>query len=257
LWCAFSFKGVRQVMRWIDPGSFIMGSPEDEPERFDDEPQRHVNFSEGFWLAETSCTQELWEVVMGDNPSRFKSDQLPVERVNWHLVHDFLQQLNDQISGLSLTLPSEAQWEYACRAGTMTPFSFGETISTAQANYNGSYVYASGSKGEYREKTIPVKSFSPNAWGLHQMHGNVWEWCLDHYSDYQFHPAKRNRDTGLPAVSNPLQVQQSVDETAFRVVRGGCWFDGPGGLRSASRVGDRPGDADNFLGFRFARPAQP
>ncbi|MDP6190653.1 MAG: formylglycine-generating enzyme family protein, partial [Gammaproteobacteria bacterium] len=178
LWAEFAINGVGQVMRWIVPGEFVMGSPQEEAERDDDERQHQVTLSQGFWLAETACTQELWQVVMGNNPSRFTDNlQNPVEQICWDDCQQFCQRANALLEGLQLRLPTEAQWEYACRAGTSTPFSFGEQITTGQANYDGNFPYTDGPKGEYRRQTVPVSEFEPNHWGLLQMHGNVWEWC--------------------------------------------------------------------------------
>ena len=182
-WVTFSITNkqgnrVTQRMRWIEPGTFQMGSPADEPERYDDEgPQHPVTISRGFWLFDTACTQALWEAVMGDNPSQFKGADRPVKNVRWNDCQTFLQRVNERLSGLDLALPSEAQWEYACRAGTTTPFSFGATITPEQVNYNGDYPYAGGKKGLNRQETVPVASLPPNPWGLYEMHGNVYEWC--------------------------------------------------------------------------------
>lgn len=121
---------VIQCLRWIPPGRFWMGSPKDEPERWDDEgPQHRVTISQGFWLFDTACTQVLWQAVMGSNPSAFKGADRPVETVSWNDCQDFLKRLNERLPGLDLSLPTEAQWEYACRAGTTTPFSFGANIT--------------------------------------------------------------------------------------------------------------------------------
>ena len=174
-----------QRMRWIPAGEFLMGSPEDEPERYDNEQQHPVEIDEGFWMADTACTQELWEEVMGKNPSYFTEDnQLPVEKVSWFDCVEFCKKLSALVPGFDFDLPEEAQWEYACRAGTTTPFWWGDTITTDQANYDGNYPYNGGATGEYRAKTVPVKSFKANPWGLYQVHGNVWEWCKDEYKEY-------------------------------------------------------------------------
>jgi formylglycine-generating enzyme required for sulfatase activity len=134
-----------------------MGSPDDEAERHSDEGPRHrVRLTAGYWLADTACTQALWQAVMGNNPSHFKDDPLnPVEQVSWDDVQAFLERAQAMLSGVTLELPTEAEWEYACRAGTETPFSFGATISPAQANYDGSHPYGGAEKGLYREKTVP------------------------------------------------------------------------------------------------------
>ena len=163
-----------------------MGSPEDEPERFDGEGPRHpVTLTRGFWLADSACTQALWRVLKGADPSRFTGDeQRPVERVSRDEVQRFLRKLEAPLPGWLIGLPTEAEWEYAGRAGSDTPFSFGANITPEVVNYNGNYPYAGGEKGLYREETVPVKSLPPNAWGLYEMHGNVWEWCADGLRDF-------------------------------------------------------------------------
>ena len=166
----------------IPAGSFLMGSPTSEESHFASESPQHEVTLETFWMSQSPITQAQWEYVMGTNPSHFKGEGLPVECVSWHDAMEFCRRLSQQ-TGHTYTLPSEAQWEYACRAGTTTPFSFGDTITTDQANYDGNYTYGNGPKGEYRQQTTPVGMFPPNDWGLHDMHGNVWEWCLD-----QWHP---------------------------------------------------------------------
>ena len=184
LYVDVTVKNVSQRFRWLEPGSFWMGSPEHEPEREwsgeGTETLHPVTLSLGFWLADTTVTQAFWWAVMGNNPSYFTDDlNNPVEQVSWHDAQAFIDKLNQLLPGLSLQLPSEAQWEYTCRAGTNTPFSFGDNINTEQVNFDGNYPYAGAAKGLYREKTLPVKSLPANPWGLYQMHGNVWEWCAD------------------------------------------------------------------------------
>ncbi len=238
LWAELALDSVTQRVRWIPPGEFLMGSPDDEPERYKDEGPRHrVVLTEGYWLADTACTQALWQAVMKNNPSQFRGDpEKPVERVTWHQVQDFLQRLGS-LAGVKAELPSEAQWEYACRAGTDTPFWWGNDLNTDQANYDGNSPYAQGKKGENRKRTVPVKSFLPNPWGLWQMHGNVWEWCRDGLRDYQ----------QVVAV-NP---EGALEEEGDRALRGGSW-DGHGWyLRAAYRGGYRPGSRLHFIGFRF------
>jgi hypothetical protein len=148
LWAELEVKGITQRCRWIAPGTFLMGSPKSEKDRKSNETQHEVTLTQGYWLADTACTQALWETVMGNNPANFKDDKNnPVEQVSWDDAHEFLKQLNKLIPGLDAHLPSEAQWEYACRAGTITPFSFGANITPEQVNYHGEYPYANGKKG--------------------------------------------------------------------------------------------------------------
>ncbi len=238
LYADLVFKGVTQRFRWIQPGSFMMGSPEDEPERMEREsPQHEVVLTESYWLADTACLQAIWQAVR-KNPSRFTGAERPVEMVSWEDVQNFIDQLNAAIHGLKLVLPSEAQWEYACRAGTTTPFSFGADITPEQVNYNGYFPYAKGEKGEYRQKTVDGKELPCNDWGLYQMHGNVWEWCRDWFGDYSDEVA-----------IDPVGPSGGRS----RVCRGGSWY-GLGRLcRSALRAGREPGYRINWLGFRLAR----
>jgi len=243
LWADFKVgkgrEAVRQRMRWIPPGQFMMGSQEDEPERGDNEKRHLVTINKGYWLFDSAVQQLLWNHVMGKNPSSFKGDELPVDSVSWNDAHAFMEKLNGMVDGLNLCLPSEAQWEYACRAGTTTPFHFGEQITPERANYNGNYPYADGQKGEYRKKTVPVKSFVPNDWGLWQMHGNVWEWCLDGRRKY-----------GEEPISDPLGSQE---DGVSRALRGGGWHGHARYVRSASRPASSPDDRDHGIGFRCAR----
>ena len=246
-WVTFSITDqqgnkITQRMRWIAPGTFLMGSPENEPERFGDEgPQHQVTISQGFWLFDTACTQALWQAVMGSNPSRFNGADRPVENVSWNNCQDFLKKLNERLPGLDLSLPTEAQWEYACRAGTTTPFSFGANITPEQVNYDGNYPYAGGQKGLYRQETVPVASLPPNRWGLYEMHGNVLEWTQDHWHD-NYRGAPTNGSAWVDAGAG-----------ANRVIRGGSWNDYARGVRAAYRYWLDPGDRNFNLGFRCAR----
>jgi sulfatase modifying factor 1 len=238
-----NLNGVKQTFRWIQPGTFLMGSPEGEVDRFGNETQHEVTLSRGYWLADTACTQALWQAVMGDNPSRFKDDPAnPVEHVSWDDVQTFLYRLNELVPGLAAGLPSEAQWENACRAGTTTPFSFGKNITPDQVNYNGEYPYADGKKGLYREHTVPVKSLPPNPWGLYEMHGNVYEWCADWYGDYPEGP--QTDPSGPP-------------EGVGRVLRGGSWLRDGRFCRAALRFWYGPGVRYFILGFRLAPGQRP
>ncbi len=237
-WQAFEIKGVRQIMRWIPEGEFLMGSPENEPERVDDEKQHMVFIEEGFWLADTPCTQELWKTVMGDNPSGFDDNlQHPVETVSWSDCKQFIKKINQLLQVDWLRLPTEEQWEYACRAGTTTPFNCGETITTDQANFDGNYPYKeTEKKGVYRNKTVPVLKFSPNSLGLFQMHGNVWEWCEDVYQgDY-----------------SGKSIPKDEEQDSRRVLRGGCWLGDARLLRSAIRYAFSPDYRIHGFGLRLA-----
>ena len=238
LWNALVYKDVRQMFRWIQPGSFSMGSPEGEAERNVDETQHEVLLTEGFWLADTACTQALWAAVMGENPSAFKGLDRPVDTVSWDDTQGFLSRLNEVVEGQDVRLPSEAEWEYACRAGTTSVFSFGENITPEQVNYDARFPYAKGEKGQYREKTVVVKTLPANPWGLYEMHANVREWCEDWYQgEYQ-------RDSKV----NPV----GPGSGRRRVVRGGSWVSNGGFARSANRSRGEPDLRLNSLGFRLA-----
>ncbi len=221
----------------IKPGEFTMGSPETEKDREDDETQHKVKITKPFMLGVHEVTQKQWQAVMGNNPSYFKGDDLPVETVSWDDATEFCRKLSEK-EGKKYRLPMEAEWEYACRAGTTTPFHTGRTIGTAQANYDGTSTYGSGVVGVYRQKTTPVGSFPPNAWGLHDMHGNVWEWCGDWYGPY---PAGDVTDPTGPTNGDGL-----------RVLRGGAWGSNPGFCRSAFRGWGGPGCRYDGGGFRVA-----
>jgi formylglycine-generating enzyme required for sulfatase activity len=215
-------NGVTLEMVKIPGGRFLMGSPETEVERDDDEsPQRYVDVPE-FWMGKYVVTQQQWQAIMANNPSYFKGKNRPVERVSWHNATEFCQELSKK-TGRDYRLPSEAEWEYACRAGTTTPFYFGETITGELANYKASETYADEQKGEYREQTTPVGQFPPNAFGLYDMHGNVYEWCQDvWHSSYDGAP-----DDGSAWVNG--------GNSRYRVARGGSWYVYPRWCRSADR----------------------
>ncbi len=219
---------------FLPPGSFLMGSPTSEKERFDDETQHRVNLTKGFFLAVTQVTQAQWRAVIGSDPSFFKGDDRPVEQVSWEDCQEFCKRLSQQ-DGKPYRLPTEAEWEYACRAGTTSPFHFGETISTEQVNYDGNYPYGSGRKGKYRKETTPVGSFPANAWGLHDMHGNVWEWCNDWFGPYP---------------KSDIKDPQGPESGDARVLRGGSWSNGAKYCRAAYRGRVAPGSRDYYIGFR-------
>jgi len=181
-------------------------------------------------------TQEQWQDVRGNNPSCFKGERnLPVENVSWEDCHEFIRILRKGDKNL-YRLPTEAEWEFACRAASPTPFSFGNTITTAQANYDGNHTYGNGKKGEYREKTTPVGNFSENAWRLFDTHGNVWEWCEDRYGEY---PQGDTTDPKGPSTGD------------YRVLRGGSWNTFPERCRSASRNYAEPEYCNHDIGFRL------
>jgi formylglycine-generating enzyme required for sulfatase activity len=235
-------KGVSFNMMTIPSGDFLMGSLSNEPDSFDNEhPQHRVSIS-GFQMGETEVTQGLWKAVMGNNPSYFSEcgDGCPVEQVSWNDVRIFIEKLNQIIPDGGFRLPTEAEWEYGCRAGTTTPFSFGKCLSTDQANYDGRNPLTGCAKGEFRKGLVPVAGFSPNAWGLCDMHGNVWEWCQDAYSGNVYRKHKS---------SNPVVT----GEGPHRVYRGGGWRSYAKTCRSAIRSGYPASDSYRYLGFRLSR----
>ncbi|MBN2308798.1 MAG: formylglycine-generating enzyme family protein [Candidatus Hydrogenedentes bacterium] len=237
--------GLTMELVWIPPGTFMMGSPSGEEGHGADEAHHRVTLSRGFWMGKYEITQAQCEAVMGSNPSHFKGDKdLPVEQVSWDGARAFCEVLSRK-AGAEFRLPTEAEWEYACRAGTTTPFHLGETISTDQANYDGNDTYGNGRKGEYREKTTPVGSFPANAWGLHDMHGNVCEWCEDWY-DTNYYANSPERDPRGP---------RPPTSCSHRVIRGGCWRHVPRSCRAADRAGSTPDERDDGRGFRVASSA--
>ncbi|MSP01427.1 MAG: hypothetical protein EXR07_10330 [Acetobacteraceae bacterium] len=317
LWASFSVgaKGapaVTQRMRRIPAGEFLMGSPDDEAGRYDDEgPRQRIAFAEGFWMFDTPCTQALWAAVMrgsrpsgltaaisrqgytvfagmrrffqtlnpmrkrvnvlhrqivgwdGMYPSRFGSLNRPVETVSWKDARTFIERLNQQKPGLNLTLPSEAQWEYACRAGSPEATYAGpmeilgrnnapvlEEIAWYGGNSAEGFELDNGHDNEsFPEKshedgkagTHPVGRKRPNQWGLHDMLGNVWEWCADEW-----------HDTHVGAASDGA-ARDGGDNAALRVIRGGAWGETARGVRAACRGGGVPSRRGDYLGFRCAR----
>jgi formylglycine-generating enzyme required for sulfatase activity len=233
----------------IPAGRFMMGSPDDEVDRFSNEgPQHWVTVPE-FYFGKYPVTQAQWKAIAHQpsisrelklDPSIFKGDNLPVESISWYEAVEFCQRLS-KWTGQVYRLPSEAEWEYACRAGTKTPFHFGNTISTEVANYDGNYAYGQGTKGIYREQTTVVGSLEvDNAFGLYDMHGNVWEWCEDDYHD--------NYEEALGISSAWLDLEQK--ENSGKILRGGSWHDLPNYCRSAGRNWDNSDDHLFSIGFR-------
>jgi formylglycine-generating enzyme required for sulfatase activity len=245
---------------WLEmvqiPGdTFVMGSPPEELEHQDDESPQHTVTVQPFFMGKYSVTQAQWKAVaalpqinreLDADPSKFKGANRPVERVSWYDAVEFCDRLS-QYTGRPYSLPSEAEWEYACRAGTTTPFHFGETITSELANYRATETYGAGVKGTYREETTPVGSFNAaNAFGLYDMHGNVWEWCLDDWhNNYEGAPTD-----GSPWLDNKNDNLSQKQGRA--VLRGGSWFINPKNCRSASRSYYFNRDnRNNLFGFRI------
>lgn len=239
-------NGVSLEMVSIPGGTFLMGSPETEEERRESaSPQHKVNLS-SFYMGKYPVTQVQWQAIAAlpqvnqslvPDPSDLKGTNLPVEHVSWYDAVEFCARLSRQ-TGREYRLPREAEWEYACRAGTTTPFYFGETITPDLANYRGNYTYGAGSKGIFREQTTDVGSFPPNPFGLYDMHGNVWEWCADCWHDsYQ----------GAPSDGSAWDENNNQ----YRLMRGGSWYVIPASCRCAYRSIYDPGDRrGNGIGFR-------
>jgi sulfatase modifying factor 1 len=258
---AFRVGEVSQRLRWIPPGRFWMGSPEHEEGRYEDEGPRHlVELTSGFWLADTPCTQELYEAVMGDNPSRFRTPRRPVEQVSWEDCQLFFQRLEEHIPGLDARLPTEAEWEHACRAGTETATWRGELRIEGANNAPllDEIAWYGGNSGEgydleeFQDSSgWPEKQYQhqeagsrdvalkkPNPWGLYDMLGNVDEWCLDWQRNY---------------VAGRVVDPQGPETGTHRVIRGGSWYSSAQNVRAACRSWNPPGNRYSNLGFRLAR----
>jgi formylglycine-generating enzyme required for sulfatase activity len=221
----------------VPSGTFRMGSLPNAGTA-DEQPQHFVTIK-AFMLGEFLITQGQWKAIMGKlPPCRFKGDELPAERVSWEDAQKFCQRLSKK-TGRVYRLPSETEWEYACRAGTTSPFSFGETITIAVARYNGMHTFRDEPPGQYPHVTSKGGTFPPNAFGLYDMHGNLWEWCADNWlDDYSSSP----RD-------NSAYLNK---DSRYRVARGGSWHEPPVLCRSASRLRVLQTDADEVMGFRVA-----
>ena len=249
-------NGIELEMVLIPQGAFTMGAPEDEEGSEDNERPQHQVTVPRFFMGRYQVTQAQWRVVASfekvnrdliSEPSHFKGDDLPVEQISWYDAVEFCVRLS-KYTNRNYRLPREAEWEYACRAGTTTPFHFGETIATDLANYNGtddqdgkwSGSYGRGPNGIYREQTTPVGSFDAgNNFGLSDMHGNVWEWCVDDWhSNYQ----------GAPTDGSAWL--ESDNNSRFRILRGGSWLYNSILCRSANRLFNSPDLSDRTFGLR-------
>ena len=229
--------GATMEMIYCPPGEFMMGSPLSEVGRGYDEILHRVMLTKGFWLGKYAVTQRQWESVMGSNPSRFACDNLPVDNVSWDDCQEFIGKVNAQLK-CGARLPTEAEWEYACRAGTNTAYSWGNALNGDKANCVGFIPCGTDVPGVDLDRTVEVDRYAPNPWGFYCMHGNVWEWCSDWYRvDYYKH--------------SPLNDPQGPSYGSYRVVRGGSWFNAARFCRSATRDKHDPDFPYYFYGFRL------
>lgn len=211
--------GVPLVGAFIPPGTFLMGGT----------VKREVSIANGFFIGVYSVTQSQWEAVMGTKPSEFLGPNRPVERVSWNDSQEFCAKLNALALGATVRLPTETEWEYACRAGTTSDYHFGDELNTDLANYSGESAWDGSQSGVYRHETTEVGSFAPNGWGLHDVHGNVLEWCEDVYQ---------------------LGTSEKESNTQSRVLRGGSWPDEPVDCGAALRWRGEPAGRHEIFGFR-------
>jgi formylglycine-generating enzyme required for sulfatase activity len=221
----YTVPSINYKMVYIQPGTFMMGSPSNESERDSDERQHKVTLTKGFYMGATEVTQAQWKAVMGNNPSYFKGDNRPVEQVSWNDCKEFIRKLNRQEGTDKYRLPTEAQWEYACRAGSKKRFCFGDSDSRL-----GDYVWYSNNSSS---KTHSVAQKKPNAWGLYDMHGNIWEWCQDGFGKY------------------PLSHVTDPEGPSNRVLRGGSWNNNARNIRSANRNRNNPDNRNSNIGFEL------
>ncbi|MEA5554741.1 SUMF1/EgtB/PvdO family nonheme iron enzyme [Anabaena cylindrica UHCC 0172] len=273
-------QGLNLELVRVPTGKFTMGMPpaerkialenalkygskrEDVEQWLDRSTPQHEVYLQEFLMGKYAVTNSQWYAVMKTKPSekydaKFQGNNQPVVGVSWHEARAFCEKLSEQTKR-AVRLPTEAEWEYGCRAGTTTAFAFGKTITTDQVNYNGNYPYSDAPKGKYRECTVDVDSFTPNAWGLYQMHGNVWEWCLDEFHDSYSDKPARLRSNGNEVWGNKKnlwknlinKISDSENNTEYFIIRGGSWYDIAIGCRSAFRGWDLARYRVNLLGFR-------
>jgi formylglycine-generating enzyme required for sulfatase activity len=242
-------NGVTLELVKVPAGKFMMGSPDGEGDN-GERPQHQVILQE-FLIGKYAVTNAQWQAVMKTKGSancdkKFQGDLQPVVGVSWHEARAFCQKVKEK-TGREVRLPTEAEWEYACRAGTTTPFAFGKTVTTDQVNYDGNYPYGDVPQGKYREVTVNVNSFQPNAWGIYQMHGNVWEWCLD-----ELHDSYADKPENLKKQGNESWGDLDVgkNDNRYRLLRGGSWHDYARNCRSADQHGHIAHDQYDFIGFR-------
>jgi formylglycine-generating enzyme required for sulfatase activity len=231
----FKVDDLEISLGWVEPGEFLMGSPENEQYRRHWENQHKVTITQGFWMGTHEVTQKDWVEMGMENKSYFKGEQRPVGKVSWEDAVAFCEKLNHKFAinktlpeGYLFRLPTEAEWEFCCRAGTTTASAFGDAMSSEQANFDGRSPLGNAPKGVNRKQPMPVGSYPPNAWGFYDMHGNMWEWCMDPW---------QNLPTG--SMHNPLPLA-SVADSRYRVAKGGSWYVKGWECRSTSRSALKP-----------------
>lgn len=231
-------NSVGMTFIYVSPGTFVMGSPPGNLGRDLDEMPHTVTLTKGYYIQTTEVTQAQWKMVMGENPAMLKNDDRPVENVSWSDALSFIRILNQLENTSTYRLPTEAEWEYACRAGAQTSFPTGASLSTDQANFDGNHPYNGYDKGVFRRRTVKAGAFPANDWGFNDMSGNVWEWCQDYYCRYS-----------SAVESNPTGPASGT----FRVMRGGSWFYDIQSCRCASRYKAYASKRSIMIGFRVAK----
>lgn len=239
----------------IPAGTFMMGSPRDEEERDDKEERHEVEITKPFYMGVCEVTQSQYAAVVGENKSAFKDlRDNPVENVEWKKAIVFCERLSsrpeEKSAGRKYRLPTEAEWEYACRAGTRTAFYFGNSLSSREGNFNGNYPAGKAPKGRYLRRPVKVASYKPNAFGLYDMHGNVNEWCSDWYAPEYYLDSPEKDPLGPPVGVVPTGFNNNGNQNYFVVVRGGCWVDDGRACRSAYRFRAMPNTQYRLIGFR-------
>lgn len=237
----------RLEMVHIPQGQFIMGTPETEQGRSKDETPQHEVSIESFFVSKYPITQKQYLAVMQENPSFFQGENKPVENISWFDAEKFCEKLSS-LTEKKFRLLTESEWEYVCRAGTTTPFSFGRSITPELANYKANYGYGDGSGGKWKQETTEVGSFYANDFGLYDLHGNVWEWCQDHWHE-NYHDRATN---GSAWLNIPSDEDDDLPEDLPRVIRGGSWDDTAYYCRSGVRLWTLPQFKGKLIGFRVA-----
>jgi formylglycine-generating enzyme required for sulfatase activity len=250
-------NSIGMKLAYIPAGKFMMGSPADEADRDDIEVAHEVTISKPFYMGVYEVTQREFAMLMSGtvkrpsifNERRNGGPDFPRENILWAEAVGFCDALSkrpaEKQAGRRYRLPTEAEWEYACRAGSTTPFHFGKSLSSSQANFNGHFPYGGGERGPYRRQTTKVGSYAPNAWGLYDMHGNVAEWCSDYYDRDYYRKSPREDPRGPEKGVLPTDYNDF-----YRVIRGGCWLDEGRACRSAYRFRAMPHDPYRLVGFR-------